>query len=109
VTLRVLACPLQQVLADQQSSAKDVSIIVVSRPSGRREIGNVKVTFSDGHTEMLTHTGDCYDAKVSPKGNVGWIRVGKTESVPGRRRAIRAGEDSLVVRLLDGAAKSVTA
>jgi len=104
-TLSVLAGPLQQVLADQQSTAKDVSIIVVPRPDESREIGNVKVTFSDGHTEVLTHTGDCYDAKVSPKGNVGWIRVGKTESVPGPRRTIQTGKDSLVVRLPDGATK----
>ena len=95
VTLSVLAGPLQQVLADQQSTAKDVSIIVVPRPDGG-EIGNVKVTFSDGHTEVLTHTGDCYNAKVSPKGNVGWIRVRKT---------FQTGKDSLVVRLSDGATK----
>jgi hypothetical protein len=97
VTLSVLAGPLPQVLADQQSTAKDVSIIVVPRPDVRREIGNVKVTFSDGHTEVLTHTGDCYDAKVSPKGSVGWIRGRKT---------IQTGKDSLVVRLPDGATKT---
>jgi hypothetical protein len=96
VTLSVLAAPLQQVLADQQSTAKDVSIIVVPRPDVRREIGNVKVTFSDGHTEVLTHTGDCYDAKLSPKGNVGWIRVGKGERA----------KNSVVVRLPDGATKN---
>ena len=105
VTLSVLAGPLPQVLADQQSSAKDVSIIVVPRPDEGREIGNVKVTFSDGHTEVLTHTGDCYNAKVSPKGNVGWIRVRKTESVPGPRRRIQTGKDSLVVRLAAGTTK----
>jgi membrane protein len=64
VTLSVLAGPLQQVLADQQSTAKDVSIIVVSRFPNGLEIGNVKVTFSDGHTEVLTHTGDCSFAMV---------------------------------------------
>ena len=78
-TLTVLAGPLQRVLADQQSTAKDVSIIVVSSPTGGGKIGNVKVAFADGHTEVLTHTGDCYNAKVSAKGDVGWIRIGKRE------------------------------
>jgi hypothetical protein len=104
VTLSVLAGSSQRVQADQQSTAKDVSIIVVPRPGGR-EIGNVKVTFSDGHTEVLTHTGDCYNAKVSPNGNVGWIRVGKSERVPSPRRMIQTGKDSLVVRLPDGTTK----
>jgi hypothetical protein len=94
VTLSVLAGSSQRVQADQQSTAKDVSIIVVPGP-GRREIGNVKVTFSDGHTEVLTHTGDCYNTKLSPNGNVGWIRVGKSERA----------KDSVVVRLPDGTTK----
>jgi hypothetical protein len=104
VALTVVVCPAQRLLADQLSTAKDVSIIVVRRPDGR-ELGNVKVTFSDGHTEVLTHTGDCYNAKLSSKGNVGWIRVGKSEKVPGPRRMIQVGNDSLVVRFPDGTIK----
>lgn len=104
VTLSVLAGPLQQMVADQQSTAKDVSIIVVPRPDGR-ETGNVKIAFTDGHTEVVTHTGDCYNAKVSPQGNVGWIRIGKMEKVPGPRQTIQTGKDYVVVRLSDGTTK----
>lgn len=104
VALTVFACLSKTLLADPRTAAKDVSIIVVHRPDGR-ETGNVKVTFTDGHTEVLTHTGDCYNAKVSPNGNVGWIRAGKSERVPGPRRTIQTGKDSLVVRLPDGTTK----
>jgi len=90
---------------DQRSTPKNVSIIVVPSRSQRAKAGNVNVTFSDGHTAVLTHTGDCYDAKVSPTGNVGWIRSAKM--VPGhaseKMHAITA--DSLVIRLLDGGTK----
>jgi len=104
VALTVFACLSQTLLADPPSAAKDVSIIVPPGFPGR-ETGNVKVTFTDGHTEVLTHTGDCHNAKVSAKANVGWIRLGKTESVPGPRRTIQTGKDSLVVRLPDGTTK----
>ena len=52
VTLSVLAGPLQRMLADQQSTAKDASIIVAPSRSDARKIGNVKVTFTDGHSEV---------------------------------------------------------
>jgi len=87
----------------EASTAKDVSIMPVSSRSEGGETGNVKVTFSDGHTEMLTHTGDCYKAKVSAKGKIGWIRIGKTESNFGR--SMKVGKDSLVVRLPDATTK----
>jgi hypothetical protein len=95
---------------DQRSTPKDVSIIVVPSRSQRAKTGNVKITFSDGHTAVLTHTGDCCDAKVSPTGNVGWIRSAKMVPVQdrdgdasGKMHAITA--DSLVIRLLDGRTK----
>jgi len=87
----------------EASTAKDVSIMPVSSRSEGGETGNVKVTFSDGHTEMLTHTGDCYKAKVSAKGKIGWIGIGKTESSFGR--SMKVGKDSLVVRLPDATTK----
>jgi hypothetical protein len=64
------------------------------------QTGDVRVTFSDGRDELLTHSGDCHDAKVSPKGNVGWVRVDK-KSVDVERMRI-TGRDTLVIRLLDG-------
>jgi len=97
-----------------QSGSQPISAEVVDIPAAqgqfRIKAGNVKVTFSDGHTEVLTHTGDCYDAKVSRKGNVGWIRSAKMVPVQdrdgdasGKMHAITA--DSLVIRLLDGRTK----
>ena len=85
---------------------KTVSIIVVpSRYDGYVvKTGNVKVTFSDGHTEVWTQSGDCYNANISPKGNVGWIRIDKKSIDPGRM--IVVGKDSLVVRLLDATTKT---
>jgi tetratricopeptide (TPR) repeat protein len=92
-----------QAVKPEASTAKDVSIMPVPSRSEGGETGNVKVTFSDGHTEMLTHTGDCYKAKVSAKGKIGWIRIGKAESSFGR--TMKVGKDSLVVRLPDATTK----
>jgi hypothetical protein len=104
VALIVFACLSQTLLADPQSTVKDVSIIVPAG-SSNHEAGNVKVTFTDGRTEVLTQTGDCYDAKVSANGDVGWIRFGKTESVRGPRQRIQTGKSTVVVRFPDGATK----
>jgi hypothetical protein len=96
---------------DQRSTPKDVSIIVVPSRSDGGKTGNVKVTFTDGHTEVLTHTGDCYDAKVSPKGNVGWIRSAKMVPLTDEKGLNPQGKmgalnsDSLVIRLLNGRTK----
>ncbi len=38
-------------------------------------IGNVKVIFTDGHSEMWTKRGDCMLPRVSNAGLVGWMRV----------------------------------
>ena len=92
---------------DQRSTPKDVSIIVVRSQSEGRKTGNVKVTFTDERTEVLTHTGDCFGAKVSPNGNVGWIRSAKMEHLTDNEgvtypKMVAVNKDSLVVRLLDG-------
>lgn len=91
----------------QRSTPKDVSIIVVRSPSEGRKTGNVKVTFTDRRTQVLTHTGDCFDAKVSPNGNVGWIQSAKMEHLTDNEgvtypKMVAVNKDSLVVRLLDG-------
>jgi hypothetical protein len=96
---------------DQRSTPKDVSIIVLPSRSHDRKTGNVKVTFTDGHTEVLTHTGGCYAAKVSPKGDVGWIQSAKMEPLTDEKgvnhqgKMIALNKDSLVVRLLNGGTK----
>ena len=65
--------------------------------------GDVKVAFRDGHTEILTHTGDCHEAKVSPAGKIGWIRTDKKNIDLGR--LILTGTDSLNIRMLDRTVK----
>jgi hypothetical protein len=67
------------------------------------QTGDVKIIFRDGRSELCTHSGDCHNAKVSTRGEVGWIRMDK-KSVDVRRMTL-AGKDSLVVRLLDGTIK----
>ncbi len=84
---------------------KRASIIVVpTRYNGYiATTGNVKVTFSDGHTEVWTQSGDCYNVKISPKGRVGWIRIDRKSVEPARM--IVVGKDSLVVRSPNGTTK----
>jgi len=59
-------------------TAKPTSVTIVDVPSERRDygthIGNVKVRFSDGHSEVWTSLGRCMDAQVSATGLVGWTR-----------------------------------
>jgi hypothetical protein len=54
------------------------SASIVDVPSERRNygyhIGNVKVRYTDGHTEMWTRGGKCLMPQVSAKGHVGWTR-----------------------------------
>jgi hypothetical protein len=38
-------------------------------------VGNVKVTFTDGHSEMWTKQGQALLPKVSSKGAVGWTKI----------------------------------
>ena len=40
---------------------------------GGDEIGNVKIKFTDGHTEMWTRKGHCRLPKISDSGLVGWL------------------------------------
>jgi hypothetical protein len=54
------------------------SVTIVDVPSERRDyginIGNVKVRFADGHSELWTNKGKCLIPHVSAKGYVGWTR-----------------------------------
>ena len=60
------------------AAPKPVDAVIVDVPTERRDwhspIGNVKVTFSDGHTEMWTKEGKCIHPKTSSTGLVGWTR-----------------------------------
>ncbi len=88
-----------------RATPKSVSIVIVPSQFDTFlvQTGNVNATFRDGHTEVWTHEGDCLMAKLSRRGNVGWVRI-DTKSVDIERKDI-LGKDSLVIRLLDGTAK----
>ncbi|BCU79490.1 hypothetical protein llg_42050 [Luteolibacter sp. LG18] len=64
---------------------------------GSITVGNVRVRFSDGHTERWTKLGQCHDPKVSAAGHVGWCRYQEIDPV---RLALRKA--SVRVRLPDG-------
>ena len=92
-----------------QSGSQPISAEVVDIPAAQAQFGikagNIKVSFSDGHTEVWTHSGDCRSAKVSPKGDVGWMRIAKRETLSNSGKTIALNNDSLVVHLLDGTTK----
>ena len=58
------------------ATPKPERVSIVDVPSERRDsvsnIGNIKVRFSDGHSEVWTSDGRCMYALVSPTGLVGW-------------------------------------
>jgi hypothetical protein len=87
------------------SIPKSASIVIVFSPYDEFLVptGDVKVTFSDGRSEVWTHSGDCHDVKVSTRGSVGWIRMDKKHV--DTHRMMLTGKDSLVVRLPDGKIK----
>ena len=68
--------------------------------------GNVRVTFRDQHTEVWTHGGDCRDAHLSQKGDVGWVRAEKTGIDRPNMRV--SGRDFLNLRLLDGTLRELS-
>jgi hypothetical protein len=59
-------------------TAMPKSVTIIDVPQERRDyathIGNIKVRFADGHSEIWTSLGRCMDAQVSPTGLVGWTR-----------------------------------
>jgi hypothetical protein len=59
-------------------TARPTAVSIIDVPSERRDygtnIGNIKVRFSDGHSEVWTSLGKCMYAHVSPSGLVGWTR-----------------------------------
>jgi hypothetical protein len=59
-------------------TGRPTRVSIIDVPSERRDygtnIGNIKVRFSDGHSEVWTSLGRCMDAHVSPSGLVGWTR-----------------------------------
>ena len=68
--------------------------------------GNVRVTFRDKHTEVWTHGGDCRNPRLSPKGDVGWVRAEKTSI--DRQNMRVSGTDFLSLRLRGGTVRELS-
>ena len=65
--------------------------------------GNIRVRFSDGHSEILTRTGNCMEPKVSLSGHVGWTQCS------GFDRKSYAMNQNLIVHLRSGVTKQFKA
>jgi hypothetical protein len=74
---KVLFLLTASVLADPPN-AIPTSVTIIDVPSERRDygtnMGNIKVRYSNGHSEIWTSLGRCMDARVSATGLVGWTR-----------------------------------
>jgi hypothetical protein len=57
-------------------AATPESVTIIGVPRERRaygtHIGNIRVQFTDGHSEVWTSLGRCMHAQISPSGLVGW-------------------------------------
>ncbi len=71
--LLFLASGLAGVAAERPVAAEMVDVPAERRDYGM-PIGNVRVTFADGHTEMWTRLGRCMELRRSASGLVGWSR-----------------------------------
>jgi hypothetical protein len=72
--LTTLTSAFTAVAADSESHPIAARVVPVRSQSNLdwRPVGNISVTFSDGHEEMWTTTGHCLLPKASHSGLVGW-------------------------------------
>lgn len=81
-----------------QAGLKPVNAEVVPSESvqapGNNKVGNIKITFNDGHSEVVTTDGYCLGPEVSKKGNVSWSHSTGFESL-----GYPAGEQSIPIFL----------
>ena len=89
------------------AASKPESAEVVDIPAAQANLGikagNIRVRFSDGHSEILTRTGNCMDPKVSPTGRVGWTLCS------GFDRKGYALNQKLIIHLRNGVTKQFKA
>jgi hypothetical protein len=57
-----------------QATAAEVVDIPVANAQLNIKAGNIRITFSDGHAEVVGKNGNCMDPHVSGKGDVGWTQ-----------------------------------
>jgi hypothetical protein len=88
--------------ASKPESAEVVEIAAAQANFGIKA-GNIKVSFSDGHSEILTRTGNCMEPKASPTGHVGWTQCS------GFDRKGYAMNEKLIIHLRNGVTKQFKA
>jgi hypothetical protein len=85
------------------STSRPKSAEVVDIPAAQAQFGikagNIKVSFSDGNTAVITSGGNCMYPHVSTRGDVGWVHC------TGFDRKGYAQNDKVIVRLSSGAIK----
>jgi len=62
----------------QEAASKPSAAEVVDIPAAHAQLNikarSIKITFSDGHMEVVGKNGNCMDPHVSGKGDVGWTQ-----------------------------------
>lgn len=75
ILLFVAIVSASDAFADPTAEPKTAEIVDIPAKfaDSRFPPGNVKITFTDGHTETLTHKGNCTKPRVLAGGIVGWV------------------------------------
>ena len=75
ILLFVAIVSASDAFADPAAEPKTAEIVDIPAKfaDSRFPPGNVKITFTDGHTETLTHKGNCTKPRVLAGGIVGWV------------------------------------
>ncbi len=84
-----------------------VGVTVIKVPSAADSVllptGNIRVTFADGHSKVITSDGNSTLPKISRDGKVGWLRVDKSDVDLAKQT--RAGVDAVVILTRGGETK----
>jgi hypothetical protein len=83
-----------------QAGTKPVKAVVIPTKSGQssevNQVGNIKITFDDGHSEVVTTDGQCTGAEVSKRGDIVW------DHFTGSDRMGYPIDEKLILRTVDG-------
>jgi hypothetical protein len=91
----------ERVTNDSTAQPKTAEVVNISPDQANFSVpvGDIKVTFSDGRSETVTHGGHCMQPRVSDADNIGWTHFSGLDS---RGYAL---DEKLMIRLRNGAVK----
>src|SRR4051812_38351714 len=72
--LAVAASSLGSALAGPMPTSVEIVPVVSETGDSGLPIGNIRVRFADGHSELWTKQGHCLLPKITKRGLVGWTR-----------------------------------